>query len=814
MDLYLDKKIGFEKIAAEVSLPEDAGKWPQEIMQELFKQVPYVADFHPDVNMETVNAEQGYGFGHFEVQNKSEAPTGTTPEQEQSVGIQHVRIPIIVKDFKLQPFDVLVTADSKMLPLTESRLRQALFRPQAFDVTSRTPGDQSMIGQLYPPYRQNYGFGGGGGMGAGADVGKTAAAKTAEEEKAALSGATMASYLKKQTDPQGLANASKSLIGRGTQKILEGGEAAKRGRQLVNAGNVAAQKVVQSSALEEWLGKEAEESSKKDLAQRIADSLGVDPKSVNVPSKPVPTLGVQKEAAPSYPVSDGALRSTKIKDVVPKMPAQEKTSMLQAIRDTVYMGDYEKMAESIGHPDVAAAYAANGAFTSPALNLLAKMAPIEVSKTASAFLPAMRPDVVQLERLQDGYLLKTACSHAWAPQVRHIDRGEALRIFNEKIVLAADATGSVTLEEGPNVKEEGESPADVKPSVIGSFGLYKVQAQDGRELVGFVIPNLIDADGTALPIALFTNGSEAALQAEIVGEPAGAGGNLPTGPVDGHGTFYRMLPNGVVEATVPMTIHGGVGTGQYMAQTFDGRTVTVAVQPNVKRPVALDDTLILPEGYQWCPMGEAKEVQLVAEPGQFHKTSEALRKFASVTVRAGSEHSFSFTGLPLSKLASEDTSFLPYDNAVFLLAALGADTRYASEKLAEALVHSAPVEIRIGRHITPIAEKLAESKEAAARILSFIPQLKVDLAKEAAFVPDPTAVDTILSLGFINPENIRTFVGYLPQIEDVVGKLCELLIASRLGVKDLPVGALEKTIRTMEDVVEGLKTMAFIDKPN
>ena len=75
-------------------------------------------------------------------------------------------------------------------------------------------------------------------------------------------------------------------------------------------------------------------------------------------------------------------------------------------------------------------------------------------------------------------------------------------------------------------------------------------------------------------------------------------------------------------------------------------------------------------------------------------------------------------------------------------------------------------------------------------------------------------VDTILSLGFINPENIRTFVGYLPQIEDVVGKLCELLIASRLGVKDLPVGALEKTIRTMEDVVEGLKTMAFIDKPN
>jgi hypothetical protein len=459
-------------------------------------------------------------------------------------------------------------------------------------------------------------------------------------------------------------------------------------------------------------------------------------------------------------------------------------------------------------------YAANGAFTGQALSILASFNPHSVEKRAEMYLPAMRPDVVQLERIHDGYYIKTACSHAWEPQLHRVDRGEAVRIFGEKVVLAADATGAVTMESGPNVKEEGESPAETKPSIIDSFGLYKVQAQDGRDLIGFVIPNLIDADGTAVPIALFTNGSEAALQAEIVGEPAGAGGNLPTGPVDGHGVFYRLLPNGAVEATVPLTIQGGVGSGQYMAQTFDGGTVTVAIQPSVKRPVALDGTLVLPEGYRWCPMGEAKEVQLVSEPDQFHKEGEAQRKFASVLVRAGSEDSFSFDGIPIHKLAAEDRAFLSYDNAVFLLAALGTDAKYASEKLAESLVSSVPVEIRIGRHITPLAEKVAASQRTAAEILSFIPSLKVNLSKEAAFVPDPTAVDTILSLGFINPENVRTFVGYLPRLEDVVSKLCELLLASRLGVKDLPVGALEKTIKTMEDVVEGLKTMAFVNKTN
>jgi hypothetical protein len=891
MELYLDEKPVFEKIAAEVDLPEDAAQWPQEIMQELYKQVPYVADFHPDVNMETVNAEQGYGFGHFEVQNKSEAPTGSTPEQESNIGIRHVRIPVIVKDFKLQPFDVLITEDSKMLPLTESRLRQALFRPQAFDVTSRTPGDQSMIGQLYPPYRQNYGFGG-GGMGVSADMGKTSSAKTAEEEKAALSGSTMASYLKKQTNPQGLASASKSLIGRGTQKVLEGGDVAKRGRQLVNAGNVAAQKIVQSSALEQYLAKESDDAKNKDLADRIEKALGSKKALGDIPSKPVQTLGVDREAAKkeagvtandpegekwkgrlgraggavgagtgllggvaafqhmnhplaqagtilgstllgagggygmgrmigadtdkalakkegaaSYPVSDAAL-SQKIKDVVPKV---KLGSLLGAISDTVYEGDYDRMATSIS--SYAGAYAANGAFTGPALTMLAGFVPSTLEKRAERWQGAFKSDVIQLVRGQEGYVMKSASSQAWLPVTRDLDRGEAIKIFGEKIVLAADATGAATMEAGPNVSEEGESPADVKPGVIDSFGLYKVQAVDGRDLVGFVIPNLIDVDGSSLPICLFTNGSEHALQGEIVGEPAGAGTNLPTGSPQGHGMFFRARPNGVVEATVPLDIMGGVGTGEYAGQTFDGRQVKVVLQPNVKRAIALEEgTLVLPEDFSWCPMGEAKQVELVADPGQFHKQAEAGRKLASVTVRAGGENSFSFDGLPLRKLGSDERTFLTYDDAIFLLAGLGADTKYGATKLAESLAFSAPVEVRIGRHITPLAESVEASRKTAEATLSLIPRLKVDLAKEAAFLPDPTAVDTVLSLGFINPENIRTFVSYLPQIEDVESKLCELLISSRLGIKDLPIGALEKTVKTLEDVVEGLKTMAFVGK--
>ena len=161
MDLYIQPNLSFEKTGSETELPQDPNQWPQQILQELYKQVPYVADFEPHVNMDKVDAERGYGFGHIEIGNKTEASMNTSPEQEESAGIRKVRVPVVIKENKLLPFDLLVTDDSKMMPLTESRLRQAIFRPQQFDVTSDTPGDKSMIGQLYPPFRQNYGYGSG-----------------------------------------------------------------------------------------------------------------------------------------------------------------------------------------------------------------------------------------------------------------------------------------------------------------------------------------------------------------------------------------------------------------------------------------------------------------------------------------------------------------------------------------------------------------------------------------------------------------------------------------------------------------------------
>ena len=67
-----------EKTAGEVDLADDPNQWPQMILQELYKQVPYITDYQPHVQMERVDAERGYGLGHVEIQNQTEAPQDST----------------------------------------------------------------------------------------------------------------------------------------------------------------------------------------------------------------------------------------------------------------------------------------------------------------------------------------------------------------------------------------------------------------------------------------------------------------------------------------------------------------------------------------------------------------------------------------------------------------------------------------------------------------------------------------------------------------------------------------------------------------
>jgi hypothetical protein len=120
-----------------------------------------------------------------------------------------------------------------------------------------------------------------------------------------------------------------------------------------------------------------------------------------------------------------------------------------------------------------------------------------------------------------------------------------------------------------------------------------------------------------------------------------------------------------------------------------------------------------------------------------------------------------------------------------------------------------PVQVRIGRYIKLAEDQEKEASVSAREMLERMPSLRQNLFKEAAFITDPDAVDTVLSLNFINPENLHTFIAYLPVIDETQERLCNLLFAARMGLSDIPESALSTSVRSTEEVLEGLKTMAF-----
>ena len=794
MDLFINPSIEFEKTASEVKLPEDPNQWPMEIQQELYKQVPYISDFDPKIVMDRVDGERAYGFGHVEVMNKTEAPESATPDSLQAAGIQTARIPIIIKEGKLQPLDLLVTSDAKMLPLTEMRLRQAIFRPQMFDITSKTPGDQSMIGQLYPPHRSNFGYGGAGVAFGAEGLGKTGSAKKTAAELTAAG----RNHIKEKNfalpeqrkypipDAQHAASALGFVKMHGTpaEKSQVYAAVAKKYPELAARSSVQA---VQNKAEE-----------KKHASKLVLTNA---PSKGRPASEEAETGRLRRQMYPEDTTAKGEWRADFKK---------KHASILSAILPTINEEDYEKFASRFADKGLRAAYLSNNAATSPVLRKLAAYTGWDSKKVAQGILHSLIPSVMQITKVASGYKVKSASHQLWAPAEEIVDRGRLVKLAGAKIALDADMSGAVTTANGANV--DRDLPPDAQPEQIKEFGIWKVQTTEGEELIGHVFPSLLDLDGQAMPVALFTDGAHTAVQADMAGVRVGETAPLFEGPPEGQGIFYKISDGGEAVGTIPLTIQSKLGgdEGEYMlAQTFEGRPVKITQQPGIEIPTMAGDTCVIPIDWSWLPLGDSKSVQITEHAEDTGILAAGRKEACAVTIRSGGPNTYSLSGMPVEKLGYDQTQFLSFDDAVFLLSGMGVAPAYAQEKLACALTWQQPVQCRIGRVIETLQDNVNYAATKTAETLAGYVNLRRDLVKEAAAIPDPSAVDTVLSLGFINPENINIFIAGLPTIDETQQKMCELLLAARMGLPNLSASALEKAVKTTEEVYEGLKTLAF-----
>jgi hypothetical protein len=82
----------------------------------------------------------------------------------------------------------------------------------------------------------------------------------------------------------------------------------------------------------------------------------------------------------------------------------------------------------------------------------------------------------------------------------------------------------------------------------------------------------------------------------------------------------------------------------------------------------------------------------------------------------------------------------------------------------------------------------------------------VDWMKIAADIDDEESVDSVLSLGFLTPENISKYYEYLPAFKTVLSKLAQMLVSLRLGNDVTNESSIKKAIEGLKDVVKELST--------
>lgn len=480
-------------------------------------------------------------------------------------------------------------------------------------------------------------------------------------------------------------------------------------------------------------------------------------------------------------------------------------SLLAQIAPTIPEKDASKFIDKIASSvELKTAILKNPAFKKCA-QLIAKTKNPDITKVASHIEGSIKPTVVQFVKLAGGkFKVKWANADAFAPQQNVVPTAAAQNMIGPaaQTMKPGDALTATTNSASPVNAAENATPITVA-------GQYKCQDESGNSVIGSVFP-VLDYDMEPVSLFLFTDGIIYALQERISGTNIGP--CIPPQGVEpnGYGTFVNVEEPSAEHCTLPVTITSSAtspdGHLEYYAETDMGEPLVISIMDEIQEITTIEGGHIgIPSSYVFVPLGE--EVTLLADPTHFTKVADVRNFSTIVEIRRTGRDEYSLSGLPLNKLASNEKTFLTKNDTEFLLAAMGAGPRDIYEKLAYVDKHNY-IKLAGLRTITPLTELKKQATKIASKLLETVPwQLRRDLTKEAAAIPDEQTVDNVLSMGFLNQDNVQMFADYLPQLEETSGKLAGLLLASRMGLSPVPEEALVSAMRNTDQVVTGLKEL-------
>jgi hypothetical protein len=435
-------------------------------------------------------------------------------------------------------------------------------------------------------------------------------------------------------------------------------------------------------------------------------------------------------------------------------------------------------------------------------------------------LTLTKPTVVQIKEAGKNYAIKTANHHCYVEQVKIASR------FDVQKLLPADSFKKL-LEEGlvtyTTEPVHGSDVVEKTAQDAAQFGVYRA-SRSGQGVEGVVVPRMVDFNGRPLDMQVFAGEESHSLQEKVAGVFV-RDHVLSSDPPRGLGVFvYQEGPLAV--ATEPVRIddkvkvaheHGSSTTllGVRMAT---GVPIRMTVVPGLQKIAMLGEAEVaLPETVRFLALrGKQSSVSSSPADAQLQEMPKVAGASSVEVVSDGD-----FFQLRGSNARAFEHEIMTGDEAEFALCALGLTGGQARGLLKTAASRSTAVAPRT-RQVIPEGVAGFEAMTKAASAVKSVPDFRVDLLEELAVLTSTPSgelqkvasitlgkesVDTILSLGFVTPENASLYVNYLPDLEKVSSRLAELLVASRLGMDDVRESAAKNAMTQVNAVVRGLETL-------
>ena len=365
------------------------------------------------------------------------------------------------------------------------------------------------------------------------------------------------------------------------------------------------------------------------------------------------------------------------------------------------------------------------------------------------------------------------------------------------------------------------------------FGAYSVKGRGGVTIEGVVFPFVVGLNSKRMNMKIFASKSASAFQ------PAIAGVALPDSTalekvlkpsdvrVGQTGTFV-FVDDGAAIATEPVTIKAVEKySGPITAVRLNGEKIKISMGYSASIPSVSDekkskkvkvldvhglieqapDKYVIPSKMVWIPLEDPTLVSATADEWMAKEASFKMELDPIVLRWTGIEFQVDghqeFNKVAMSEAATK-----------VLLAAKGAELNKIAGILKHAKTHG-KISVHGLKRMAKKADIIKEATETRARLESLVSPLQnlsEGSIKLAANFEDPATVDSLLSLNFINVDNIAKFVAYAPLFKKVQDYLAECIIASRLGIKDINESACVSAAAKIQDVTEGLERLETVLK--